>query len=435
MLKPNFRIRSLGQAAIDTPMQNYIPADSKHKVYVDESDKLLYENRVEFMENVPLPEQAYLDLAGPRRKIYFDPKKTRVGIVTCGGLCPGLNDVVRGLVLSLWHTYGVRCIYGFKYGYQGFIPKYGHDVIELNPDKVDGWNDFGGTLLGSSRGEQPANEVVDCLERMGISILFTIGGDGTLRGAKLIVDEIDRRGLKIAVVGIPKTIDNDIPYIDQSFGFVTAYTEAVSVLQGAHAESKGSPNGVGLVKLMGRSSGFIACHAALAMSEVNICLIPEVPFSLEGEHGFLAVLEKRLKTRKHAVVVVAEGAGQELLGLSDEVDKSGNVKFKDIGVFLRDEINKHFAKINTEVNVKYFDPSYLIRSVPASPFDGIYCMRLSQNAVHAAMSGLTSVMVGHWRGEFVLVPMEVVVSAEAKRVDPNGSLWTSVVIATGYIPK
>jgi 6-phosphofructokinase 1 len=373
-----------------------------------------------------------MERAGPREKIYFDPSKVRAGIVTCGGLCPGLNAVIRSTVNCLWWTYGVRRIVGFQYGYEGFISKYGHDVVDLNPGIVDGWQYLGGTKLGSSRGHQDPVEIVDCIERMGINQLFVIGGDGTLRGALKIAMEIAERKLHISVIGIPKTIDNDILFLDESFGFQTASSIAVHSLTSAHVEAKGACNSVGLVKLMGRHSGFIACHAALAMSDVNFVFIPEIPIALDGESGLLAALKRRLEARKHAVIVVGEGAGQDLLKSTAEKDASGNDKLQDIGLFLRDRIMEYLKKEKMSATVKYIDPSYMIRSVPPNPHDSIYCMQLGHDAVHVAMTGKTSLVVGRWHGINVHVPIKCATLGR-KQVNPNKSLWRSVMESTGQM--
>ncbi len=403
---------------------------------VDTSDRVLFDATASALaERAVSPEEAPgFEPAGPRQKIFFDASKTRAGIVTCGGLCPGFNDVIRALVMELHFLYGVRRIHGFCNGYQGFIPKYKRPVLELTPQSVSQINEHGGTILGTSRGEQDPAEIVDCLERMGINVLFVIGGDGTLRGAQAISREVEARGAKIAVVGIPKTIDNDIMFIDQSFGFQTAFSTAAGFIQTAHAEAKASPNGVGFVKLMGRHSGFIACYAALAQNDANFVLIPEVPLKLEGETGFLTVLRKRVERCGHAVVVVAEGAGQELMGgHGGEKDASGNSKLGDIGVFLKQKVTEDFAAAKLELNLKYFDPSYFVRSVKANPFDAVYCLRLAHNAVHAAMAGRTEVVVSRWHGRFVLLPIPLAVR-ERHTVDPNGDLWMSVLESTGQPP-
>jgi len=321
----------------------------------------------------------------------------------------------------------VRTVFGFRYGYEGLTYRYGHEPLELTPAVVDDLHQQGGTVLGSSRGPQQVSEMVDTLEQMNIGLLFTIGGDGTLRGAQGIAEEIGRRGLRIGVIGIPKTIDNDISYIQQTFGFETAVSEATEAIYSAHAEAAGARNGVGLVKLMGRHSGFIAAYATLANSDVNYCLVPEVRFTLDA---FLQALKKRLEGRRHAVVVAAEGAGQDLLEANAERDASGNIRLGDIGTFLRDQINDYFKKAEMEVSVKYIDPSYTIRSMPANPHDSAFCLMLGHNAVHAGMAGRTGMVVGNWRAEFTHVPIAAAVS-QRKQIDPRGKLWTGVVSTTG----
>jgi 6-phosphofructokinase 1 len=428
----DFEIENLGPAEFNNPLQRLryemdaeFMTDDMHRVLFDHS----FEKVRDAMENGSEP--ATIEHAGARERIYFNPAQTICAVVTCGGLCPGLNDVIRGLVMTLNYSYGVRTIYGIPYGYEGFIPKYGHAPLNLTPDKVSDLNQDGGSILGSSRGPQSEKEIVDFLVEYRINVLFVIGGDGTLRGAQAIVKEVTARGLKISVIGIPKTIDNDLEFMDKSFGFETAFAEAVRTVRCAHSEAKGYPNGVGLVKLMGRDSGFIAAFAALAENSVNYVLIPEVPFHLTGKHGLFASLEDRLARRGHAVVVVAEGAGQHLMqGATGGVDASGNLKHGDIGPFLKKQIESHFKEIGREINIKYIDPSYVIRSVPASPQDAIYCLRLAQNAAHAAMAGKTNMVVGRWHGHYVNLPMQVV-TVRRRKVNPHGNLWVTVLEATG----
>jgi 6-phosphofructokinase 1 len=368
-----------------------------------------------------------MELAGPREKIYFNPSKLRCGIVTCGGLCPGLNDVIRAIVMSLHFHYGVRQVYGFCFGYEGLSSKYNHEPMELTPENTSRIHETGGTILGSSRGNQDVADMVDTLERMNIGILFTLGGDGTLRGATAISREARRRGLKISIIGIPKTIDNDISFVQKSFGFETAVSEAKRATYAAHSEATGARNGIGLVKLMGRDSGFIAAYSVLVDSQVNFCLVPEVPFTLKG---FLSALEKRLQRRGHAVIVVAEGAGQDLLPQTGERDASGNVKYGDIGLVLRDAIIKDFKGKGIDMSLKYIDPSYIIRSLQAIAHDSAFCLLLGHSAVHAGMAGRTNMVVSNWNQQFTHVPIELAVSAR-KKIDPQGWLWGSVLETTG----
>ena len=368
--------------------------------------------------------------AGPRRKIYFDPRKTKCAIVTCGGLCPGINDVIRAIVMSAHHNYHVAGTIGIRYGLQGFIPKYGHDIMELTPDNVSDIHEFGGTVLSSSRGPQSPEEIVDALERMNVSVLFIIGGDGTMKAADAVTKEVQRRSLKIAVVGIPKTIDNDINFVTRSFGFDTAVEKATESIRCAHVEALGAPGGIGMVKLMGRESGFIAAQASLALKEVNFVLVPEAPFELHGPDGFLAKLKERLQHRQHAVIVVAEGAGQDLCRDDNGHDLSGNPILGDICEVLRKEIKKYFGQTDVAYTLKYIDPSYIIRSIPANSNDRIYCGFLGQHAVHAAMAGKTGMVVSKLQDRYIHLPLHLVTS-KRRKLNILSNYWRSVMESTG----
>ena len=424
-------IATLGVAKIPSPVQK--EAGITVHYFVSDKERVLIDvNPDDIKEQLKQGnDPASFELAGPRSDIYFDPSKARCALVTCGGLCPGLNVIIRAIVLELYHRYGVRNIYGIRYGLEGFIPKYEHDVMALTPKAVEDILDMGGTILGSSRGPQDIQEIVDSLERMNIAVLFMIGGDGTLMAAKKIADTITGRGLKISVVGIPKTIDNDIYLVARSFGFDSAVEIATQAIEGAHNEAEGYPNGIGLIKLMGRHSGFIAATAALAQQEVNFVLLPEIDFDLEGPDGFLHKLEERLERRKHAVVVVAEGAGQKYFEKEkQERDPSGNIKLKDVGLFLKDRIAAYFKEKQINISLKYIDPSYMIRSLPANANDSVFCGFLGRDAVHAGMAGKTKLIIGHWNNHFVHVPMELSVGRR-KHVNPLGKLWSTVLESTG----
>ncbi len=370
-----------------------------------------------------------LEKAGPREKIYFSPGHVHAGIVTCGGLCPGLNNVIRAIVRTLWYSYGIQRISGIRNGYRGFLPEYGIPVMPLDPEIVDDIHTKGGTILGSSRGGSDVDAICDSITRMNLNILFTIGGDGTQHGAFLIAEELKKRNQKIAVIGIPKTIDNDLAFIQKSFGFETAVSKAVNAVSSAHTEAYDAINGIGIVKVMGRESGFIAAHTALANNEVNFVLIPEIDFDLEGEYGLFNTIRKRLERRHHAVLCIAEGAGQQYLKEKKGTDDSGNKILGDIGMYLKDKIKEYFKSINTEVNIKYIDPSYMIRSAPANPNDSIYCARLGTNAVHAAMAGKTQTLISLVNNTFVHLPIEIAIN-KRNTVDPEGPLWRDVVSAT-----
>jgi len=413
----SFAVRTLGKAHIQSPL------DCAY--FVDDGDGVLV-NATVSADSPDLAGRPALERAGPRRKIFFEPSHTRAAMVTCGGLCPGLNDVIRALTMVLWYRYGVTDILGLRYGYQGLSPSHGHEPVVLTPEAVEDIHQRGGTILGTSRGHQDVGEMVDFLEQQGIRLLFTIGGDGTQRAAMAIADEIQRRQGDVAVVGLPKTIDNDISFTERTFGFETAVAMSRAPIDSAHMEAKGVKNGIGLVKLMGRESGFVAAYATLASSDVNLVLVPECPFSLEK---LMVFLEQRLARKAHAVLVVAEGAGQDLVS-AEGTDASGNRNLGDIGPLLKQAITEHFARTGIPAAVKYIDPSYTIRSAAASADDSVYCFRLAENAVHAAMAGRTAMVVGLWNCHFVHVPMHKAAGTR-KKIDPAGALWQSVLDNTG----
>lgn len=425
-------VMTLGPAKIPNPIEVrsggaeemcLLPAEERVLVNILESDlaQALKDGRL------PLS----FERAGPRRNIYFDPSKLRCAVVSCGGLCPGTNDIIRSIVLALHYNYGVHNIYGIRYGFQGFISSYGHELMELRPDVVSNIHESGGTVLGTSRGPQDIESIVDALERMNIGLLFTIGGDGTTAASAKIADAIMARGLKVGVIGIPKTIDNDIYLIDRSFGFDTAVGVAADVIRSAHNEATSAPNGIGLVKVMGRHSGFIAAAATLTMPVVNFVLVPESDFDLEGRSGLLNVLKERLIRRQHAVIVAAEGAGQKFFEKEPkEYDASGNVRLHDIGVFLKKVITDYFEKENMEITLKYIDPSYMIRSVRSNTNDDLLCGLLARHAVHAGMTGRTKMLVGLRNNHFVHIPMEATVG-KRRQVDCFGDMWMSVLETTG----
>ncbi len=430
--KYDFTISTLGPCKVASPIQlSNDPGDFVAN-YVTDDHFLRYNVDASIDQVVgPSKRSELLEKAGPREKIFFNPNHVNAAIVSCGGLCPGINDVIRAVVRCLWSRYGVRRISGIRFGFKGLISEYGFDIMPLQPDNIDDCHKSGGSILGTSRGGgDRVIEIADAIENLNINMIFIIGGDGTQRGSLEIAEELERRGLKIAVIGIPKTVDNDLSFIQKSFGFDTAVVKAAEAVAAAHMEAHSQINGIGLVKLMGRDSGFIATYTAIASHEANYVLIPEVPFELEGPNGFLSYLEERLRTRHHAVIVIAEGAGQDLLKSEGGTDDSGNKKLADIGVFLRDKIQAYFKSIGMHINLKYIDPSYQIRSAPAAPIDSIYCERLGNNAVHAAMCGKTKLIVGLVHTKFAHIPIKVVIS-KRNYVDPDGSLWRDTLDATG----
>jgi len=412
-------VTTLGEARFPSPLRRTV------------NDALRVPEQIVRDPQAPPAAELLFELAGPRAKLFFDPKQTRAGIVTCGGLCPGLNDVIRSLFLELRHAYGVKEVLGFQGGYQGLDPARGAEPIVLTPAFVDGIHQQGGTVLGTSRGPVDIRLAVDNLIQRQVNILFTIGGDGTQRGGNELYQEARRRGHALAVAGIPKTVDNDVAFVTRTFGYLTAVQEAEKVLHRAHTEARCVQNGIALVKLMGRHAGFIAAGATVASQDVNFTLVPEVPFRLDGERGLLAALRERVRQRGHAVVVVAEGAGQDLLEASGgELDASGNVKLRDIGLFLRERIEGYFAAEKIPVVMRYFDPSYFVRSSPANAEDSILCDLFARHAVHAAMAGKTGLVIGYLHDRFIHVPIELLTSRK-KSMDPAGFAWSAVLAATG----
>jgi 6-phosphofructokinase 1 len=429
----DFLITNLGNCNVISPLKQSQREDSPVYKFVNDDERILYDVSLDSFkkckEGGELP--VSFEKAGPKEMIFFEPAKTKVGIVTCGGICPGLNNVIRSLVNQLYYRYGISRVLGIKYGFEGFISDYNHPVIELTVPMISDIHIAGGTFLGTSRGNQDVVKIVDTMEILNINILFCIGGDGTLRGAHAIHEEVLKRKLKIAVAGIPKTIDNDIDLIQKSFGFETAFSIANDIIRNAHNEASGAYNGIALVKLMGRDSGFIAASASLAIQEANFVLVPEISFDLYGPRGFLKILRKRLEEKHHAVIVVAEGAGQELFESEDlQRDASGNIKHKDIGIYLKEKIKEEFDSKGFPYSIKYIDPSYIIRSAPANPNDSKFCSLLAQNAVHAALSGKTDFVIGYWNNEFTLLPIPMAV-AKRKKIDVEGELWWNVLEATG----
>jgi 6-phosphofructokinase 1 len=426
------------EADIDTLGEAKIPSPLPFGRFIDDSQTLNMYICQEMLEDESSTPMYYaFEEAGPRERIYFDPSKTKCAIVTCGGLCPGINDVIRAIVMEAYHNYGISSVLGIRFGLQGFIPKYGHEVWELSHTTVSEIHEFGGTILGSSRGPQPPDEIVDALDRMNVSLLFMIGGDGTMKAASAIAEEIKHRKNKISIIGIPKTIDNDIYLVSRTFGFDTAVTKATEAIRCAHIESLGAPNGIGMVKLMGRESGFIAAEASLALKDVNFVLIPEDRFELYGDNGFLNKLKKRISNRGHAVIVVAEGAGQDIYrkemqenNIQLATDPSGNPILGDICSLLQKKIKDFFQEHNIPITLKFIDPSYIIRSIPANANDRVHCGFLGQNAMHAAMAGKTDMVISKLHDRFIHLPLHLV-TQKRRKLNIYSNYWRSVLESTG----
>ncbi|KAG2238598.1 hypothetical protein Bca4012_023069 [Brassica carinata] len=415
-----------GLPTYHNPLQDN-PAYSVVKQYFVDADDTVPQKIVVHKDG---PRGIHFRRAGPRQKVYFESDEVHACIVTCGGLCPGLNTVIREIVSSLSYMYGVKRILGIDGGYRGFYAK---NTVSLNSKVVNDIHKRGGTILGTSRGGHDTTKIVDSIQDRGINQVYIIGGDGTQRGASVIFEEVRRRGLKVAVVGIPKTIDNDIPVIDKSFGFDTAVEEAQRAINAAHVEAESIENGIGVVKLMGRYSGFIAMYATLASRDVDCCLIPESPFYLEGEGGLFEYIEKRLKESGHMVLVIAEGAGQDLMSKSMESmtlkDASGNKLLNDVGLWLSQSIKDHFNQKKMVMNLKYIDPTYMIRAVPSNASDNVYCTLLAQSAVHGAMAGYTGYVSGLVNGRQTYIPFYRITEKQ-NHVVITDRMWARLLSST-----
>jgi len=382
--------------------------------------------------------------AGCRKMICWKGSEVKAAIITCGGLCPGLNVVINEIVEVLYFEYGVNSIYGVKGGYRGLVDG-GYGLIELNPTVVKGINRKGGTILWSSRGGiSPASppeeieKILNKLESYGINMLYIIGGDGTHRGAYRLYQHAKAREKKMIIAGIPKTIDNDMGVIDSSFGFNSAVEQATKAIFSAVTEATcNKPNGVGIVKLMGRHAGYIACHATLASRQVDMCLINEDPFlETNGPEAMAEYIEKTVQDKGHAVIVVAEGAGNNFLkslrsGMeSVEKDAGGNEALSNICDYLIDYLKQHFKQRSKACTVKFIDPSYMIRSVAANASDNVMCLVLAQNAVHGAMAGYTGFTSGLVNNRSVMIPMPVIMATSPSFLNPRGRTWSRVLAAT-----
>jgi 6-phosphofructokinase 1 len=421
-------VTTLGECRIPSPLDFDSPSHPNASHF--QSDSIRIRMDVTLKPDSETDELLSLEEAGPREKIFFEPSETTAAVVTCGGLSPGLNNVIRSVFYQLSENYGVRRVLGIRNGYLGMNPASGLESVTLTKELVEPIDKLGGTFLGSSRGPQDPAVMADFLQAANIDILLCLGGDGTQRGAHALDEELRRRGARVAIVGIPKTIDNDVPFVQLSFGYITALEKAAEVLRCAHVEARGAVNGIALVKLMGRHAGFIAAGASVVSQEVDFVLVPEIPFPLDGEHGFLSALEQRMRDRAHAVVVVAEGAGQHVLNEVDECrDASGNLLHQDIGEFLRERIKTHFNERGYPIALKYLDPSYHIRSVPADVYDRFLCDQMGRHAVHAAMAGKTGMLIGFEHSRYINVPIPAVVS-QTKTMDVSEDLWRAVLEST-----
>eukprot|EP00668_Euglena_longa_P014128 GGOE01018102.1.p1 GENE.GGOE01018102.1~~GGOE01018102.1.p1 ORF type:complete len:494 (+),score=144.75 GGOE01018102.1:38-1483(+) len=367
--------------------------------------------------------------AGPRREVYFGTD-TNACIVNTGGLCPGLNSVIEELVRTL-DTYNADTIYGIRYGFLGFDTTEYMPLI-LTPHSVLNIHQRGGTILGTCRGSFNEDLILKFLKECNIGQMYVIGGDGSHRAALRIHALCKEHQLRCVVVGIPKTIDNDILFFDKTFGFDTAVEVASKVIDCSFVEASSVKNGVGVVKVMGRDSGFVARNAALSNNVVDACLIPEVPFEIKGNGGLLPWLDGHLATKHCAVIVICEAAGQQHLPCLGK-DPTGHNIYEDTGKWLKKAIETHWQETGQEGKVFLIDPSYMLRSVPANTGDNMFCIQLAQAAVHTAYSGYSGVTVGRYHDLYGVMPIEMVVSG-LRKVNPKGSLWQTLKTRLAFYP-
>jgi len=354
------------------------------------------------------------------KHIWWEPKKVKAALITAGGLCPGLNSIIQGVTNCLWRDYGVRQIVGITAGYNGLSDPAKHPSMLLTPELVEDIHMRGGSILKAGRGGFNAAKICETLRAGGYTHLFVIGGDGTQYAGHLLYVEARKQKLPISVVGVPKSIDNDVLFVDRTFGFDSAVEAAAGVIRNGWVEATSCPNAVGIVKLMGRDAGFVAAHAALASNLVDLVLVPEVEVEMED---VLQFVDATLAHKGHMVVVVAEGAGQAHVATGQK-DASGHTVYGDVGVYLRDTLNKHLKPKGGRTF--YIDPSYIIRSVPPTPNDHIYCARLANNAVHTAMRGYTGVCVGAIHNIIVILKSKLIASGK-KQLKIKSSTWQSCV--------
>lgn len=429
-----YPVRGCGECGAGLAFAHLMPPTRCPQNFIKE-DNIIIADIVRKASHEPVS-RAYVR-AGPRRALFFEPTAVTAAIVTCGGLCPGLNNIIREVTRTLLLDYGASRVLGITDGFNGFDAA-AHPPTELTLASVERIHDAGGTVLGSARGGFNLAAIEAFVDKYSVQCLFIVGGDGTHRGAVKIARWAADAGRPLAVVGIPKTIDNDVSLVDRSFGFTTAVGEAVKAIKAAVVEARSAPHCVGLVKLMGRHAGFIAAHATLASGDVDACLVPEVTTPLHGQDGLIPHLHAVIQRKGHAVVVVAEGAGTEYMPPEvDEqgkpaVDAGGNAKLPPVGPWLRDTLARELgALLGEKPPVKLIDPSYVIRSVPANASDALYCLLLGQNAVHGAMAGLTGFSVGLYNNRTVYIPMQVLVDNSPRVMDPLGRTWERVLGVTG----
>lgn len=383
--------------------------------------------------------------AGPRKELCFDPHRVKAAVVTTGGLAPGLNSVVHSIVDRHFNTYELNetlggAVYGIYDGFRG-LRDCASNSTTLNPKVTLDWLRQGGSNLGSIRFRDPqgekhlVDEIAKSITQMAIDILYVIGGDGS----QLIAHKVAQAVPSISVLGVPKTMDNDVLWVRESFGFDTTVEQATHAINALHFEAQ-STRRVGLLQFFGAESGFVAANAALASGQVDLVLIPEAFNNLSDEQlqhywkmllGHLDDRVKRQAHMPHAIVVVAEGVETALVQQkSRKLGRKGDfleLLKQDIAGKVRDRRGRCL-----EIFVN--EPRHYIRSGAANAHDQIFCERLGALAVDNGLAGYTNCMVSHWLTEYVLVPLELVVQGQ-KSIQTSGMFWRQVETSTGQPPS
>ena len=423
-------IARLGERTIDTPLRDLLGGREESVHYVTETDRVLLDDTLGVAKRRSAGTPAELPAfnpGGPREKLYFEPSTVTAAIVTCGGLCPGLNNVVRALVLQLANAYGVKSILGFRNGYSGLTDT--SAPLALTPELVRDIHNRGGTILGTSRGGQEPAAMVDTLARHRVDMLFVIGGDGSLRGAQKIAAKpppatAARRG------GHPEdhrqrhSVDRPELRLPDRVRPRRRVDPRRAHRGRVHRRRRGTGQADGPAQRLHR----LLCDTRQPRSRLRPdprSLLParQLP-ALPAQARRSAGARSRGRRRGRRAGAVPRSA---------ETDASGNARLGDIGALLRERVTAHFAQHGTPLSLRYVDPGYAIRSVPANAFDAVYCARLAQAAVHAGMAGFTSMVVARWHGRFIHLPIALA-TATRNQVDPHGDLWMSVLEATGQ-PK
>lgn len=345
----------------------------------------------------------------------------RIGVLTGGGDCPGLNAVIRAVVKTAMVDYGYEVI-GFKDGYKGLVI---NDFVKFQSGDVSGILDKGGTILGTSNRDNPfhfkvikdgvieyqdmSDKVMENLGMFGIDCMVLIGGDGTLTSAR----DFFKKGMK--VVGVPKTIDNDLSATDLTFGFMTAVETATDALDKLHSTAE-SHHRVMILEVMGRYAGWIALEAGIA-GGADVILIPEIPYDMNMVAQ--KVMERKNAGKSFSIIVVSEGAKSiegDVVVSKVIKDSPDPIRLGGVGNKIAEDI-ENLTGIETRVTVL----GHLQRGGRPIPFDRILSTRYGVAAVEMINEGKFGMMAALQGNEIVSVPLEDAVG-KLKTVPSKGEL-------------